>query len=747
MPRLGDSERAARQVLLPRIAPVGPPFGRSPGFRPSTFRQGEVTPVDLRSLLCVFRRRMLLFVLVTAAILGAVAVATLRATPKYEAVAELLIDSRNAKVIKTEDVLPNLPADSVVVDSEVEVLKSPQLAEHVTRALALDRDPEFTHGVKATQPLSGQSFRQVVNAVSKNLNIRRSGLTYAIQIGFRSENAAKAARIANEFVTLYMDEQVEQKAGATNHAAQWLNGRLQQLRAQVLADDTAVQQFKIANNLMSSQGTTLTEQEISTYDQSLAQATAQVAEDQARLSTAKSQLAAGSNGDDVGEALNSPTIQKLKEQRAEVSRRVAVLQTQFRDEYPTLKVARNELADIDAAIAAETRRTISNLYARAQVSRGRAAAVQTSLAAARGQLAANNRTSVRLNELERNAQASRSLYESYLARYKETSTQEGLAQPDARLVSLASPPTKPSSPNIRLNALMGVVLALAGGMSAVGLAATFDAGVATSADVEKRLDLRYLGAVPLLRATRRRARSGPINYVVEQPFSSFSEAFRSLRATIVNGPNPALVKTVAVTSALPREGKTTTAICLARSAALQGFRVVIVDCDLRRASLGRLLNVQVDNGLLEVLAGKATLAQALVQDSKTEAHILALSGGPLTPEDVFDSPAMDRLLSHLGGLYDLVVLDLPPVLPVADARILARRADFAVMVARWRTTPYQAIESALSLLSSNNVEVGGIVLNQVDMEQQSRHGYGDAAYYFKSYRTYYLDAPDRPQIG
>jgi capsular exopolysaccharide synthesis family protein len=747
MPRLADTKRVG-QALLPRIAEVGPAVPRIPGPRPPTFRQGEVTPVDLRSLLCAFRRRLVLFILVTAAILGAVAVATLLAKPKYEAVAEVMIDPRNQKITNTADVLSSLPADSVVVDSEVEVLKSPQLAERVTRSLGLDRDPEFTRGLKArpAPPLSGEPYREVVNAVRKNLNVRRSGLTYAIQIGFRSQSAAKAARIANEFATLYLNQQVEQKVEATDHAAQWLNGRLQQLRTQVLSDDTAVQQFKIANNLMSAQGTTLTEQEISNYNQSLAQATAQVAEDQARLDTARSQLAAGSNGDDVGEALNSPTIQKLKEQRAEVSRRVASLQTQFRDEYPSLKIAKNELADIDAAIAAETRRVISNLDARAKVSRGREAAIAASLATARGQLATNNRTSVRLNELERNAQASRSLYESYLTRYKETSTQEGLAQPDARLVSLAPPPTKPSSPNLRLNAIVGVVLALAGGLAAVGLAETFDAGIATAADVEKRLDMRYLGALPLLRTSRRRTRSGPINYVVDHPFSGFSEAFRSLRATIANSPSPVPVKTVAVTSALPREGKTTTAICLARSAALQGFRVVIVDCDLRRASLSRLLNLQVADGLLEVLAGKAGLAQTLVQDLRTDAHVLPLSGGPLTPEDVFDTPAMDRLLAHLAGLYDLVLLDLPPVLPVADARILARKADFAVMVARWRRTPYQAIAGALNLLSSNNVEVGGLVLNQVDMEQQSRYGYGDTAYYFKSYRTYYLDAPDRAKI-
>lgn len=566
------------------------------------------------------------------------------------------------------------------------------------------------------------------------------GLTDVIQIGFRSKSPAKAAKVANEFATLYLAQQVEQKVDATSQASQWLNARLEQIRTQVLADDTAVQQFKIANNLLSSQGATLTEQEISNFNQSLAQATAQVAEDQARLDTAKRQLASGSNGDDVGEALNSPTIERLKEQRAEVSRQVALLKAQFLDGYPKLETARNELADIDSEIQAETHRIISNLDARLQVSRRRAAAIDATLSATRGELASNDRAGAKLDELEHNAEASRGLYESYLARYKETSTQEGLAQPDARLVSLAPLPTRPSSPNVPLNLLVGAVLAMGSGLGAFALAEMLDSGVATSADVEKRFNLRYLGAVPLLSSIARGNSIAPIDYIVAKPFSGFSEAFRSLRAAIVHGPNPLPVKTVAVTSALPNEGKTTTAVCLARSAALQGIRVVIVDCDLRRGSLKHVAHANKGHGLLEVLAGKAQLTQALVRDSATEADILPLSDGSISQKDVFGSPAMDRLLAQLGDLYDLVILDAPPVLPTADARVLARKADFTILVARWRATPYQAIESAMYVLSGNNVDVGGVVLNQVDMKQQARHGYGDVAYHFNAYRSYYLDS-------
>ena len=721
--------------------------GEGPSFLPRSataapdFRPGEISPIDLRRLLGVLLRRLRPLACVTLPILAAAAWFTLTATPKYKATAEVMLEPRSEKITKIDEVLPGLPVDSTIVDSEIEVLRSPQLAERVVRSLKLDEDPEFRRGVRAPAagPLTGTAPQQLVSAVLKDLDVRRSGLTYVIQIGFQSRSPAKAAAIANKFASLYLAQQVQDKLNATEQAAQWLSDRLRQLRAQVLADDTAVQKFKIDNNLLSAQGATLTEQEISSYNQLLAQASAELVADQARLQTAKRQLAAGSNGEDVGEALDSPTIQKLKEQRATVSQQVAVLQTQFKADYPDLRKARAELADIDAEIRAETRRIISNLDAKAQVATRRAAAFEATLAAAKGQLAVNNRASVRLSELQRNLDASRALLESYLTRYKETSSQEGLAQPDARLLSTAAQPTTPSSPNAPLILLIGAVFAIGAGLGAAGLAEMLDSGIATSADIEKRFGLKYLGAVPLLRSTTRRSEVGPVDHVVAEPWSSVSEAFRSVRAAIAHAPG-APAKTVAVTSSVPREGKTTTAACLARSAALQGSRVVIVDCDLRRRSLNRLLKGTPRIGLIEVLAGTAELAEALIKDSSTGMHILPLSNGSIPMKDVFGSPAMDQLLAQLWKLYDLVILDTPPVLLVTDTRILARKVDFTVVVAQWRSTPRQAIESALSLLSEDGVEVGGVVLNKVDMAQHARHGYNDTVYYRNLHSNYYLPA-------
>jgi capsular exopolysaccharide synthesis family protein len=271
----------------------------------------------------------------------------------------------------------------------------------------------------------------------------------------------------------------------------------------------------------------------------------------------------------------------------------------------------------------------------------------------------------------------------------------------------------------------------------VVLAETLDAGLATAEDVERRLGAAYLGSVPALSSVTDNANESPIDYVVSKPLSSFAEAFRTLQAAIMHARVDDPVKVVAITSALPGEGKTLTSMCLARSAAIQGHRVLIIDCDLRRRTVNRMLKTEPQVGLLEVLSGEATLQQAITPDTATGAHVLPLAASTFTPKDVFGSSAMDRLLADLRGRYDLVVLDTAPILPVADTRVLAPKADLVVFLARWRRTPEPAIMSALRLLSGSDIHLGGVALTQVDMKQQAKYGYGDPGYYYSEYKKYY----------
>ncbi|MES2861584.1 MAG: GumC family protein [Pseudomonadota bacterium] len=430
-------------------------------------------PFDTRALLDIVRDRSKLFLALVLAVLIATLVVTLRTPPLYMATATVLIDTRSQRLLDSQAVLSGLPADAATVDTEVELLRSRQLADRVVRALTLDEDAEFDATGRELSPGEVASLRRheaVVDAVQRRLEISRVGLTYVMNIGFNSSDPEKAARIANAFAETYLRDQQEAKLDATQQANGWLGERLDALRAEVIEGETAVEQYRSANGLMSASGATLTEQEISGYNTQLATVRAQQAEDEARLSTARAQLADGSTGDDVGEALQSTVVQQLRTRRAEVSGRVADLTSRYGPRHPDRQRAEGELADVDAQIQAEIVRIVSNLEARVQVARQRTASMQASLGGARRTLALNNSAGVRLNELERNAEASRTLYQALLDRYKQTTSQAGLATSDARIVSRATVPVDPTSPDIGVNLMLGLILALGAGAAGVALA-------------------------------------------------------------------------------------------------------------------------------------------------------------------------------------------------------------------------------------------------------------------------------------
>jgi len=669
-------------------------------------------------------------------------------------------------VVSAESVLSGLTADTSVVDTEIEILKSRQLAQRVVEVLHLEKDPEFNPALGDPGPVQAvvggiatlfgaaapdaarerltaveaqKEKEKVVENVLSRLTVRRAGLTYVMNVGFTSENPAKAARVANTFAERYLLEQLEAKFDATRQANSWLNSRLAEMRGELQQAEAAVEQYRTANNLLSASGATLTEQEISTYNQQLATVRASQAEAEARLRTARAQLAAGSTGEDVGEALGSQVVQTLRARRAEVSGRVADLTSRYGPRHPDMLRAERELADIDAQIQAEIRRIISNLEAQVQVARERTGSMAGSLGSARGTLAANNAAGVRLSELERNAESVRTLYESFLTRFQETTSSEGIEESDARIVSPAAIPTGASSPNVQLNLALGLVLALGAGLAAVVLAVMLDTGVTTAEDIERKFNLPHLGSVPLLSsvADPDDRDETPADYVVKKPLSSFTEAIRAMRASILFSRIGHEIRVITLTSALPGEGKTTTALCLARVAAQQGARVVLVDCDLRRRNINRLLGVEPEVGLMEVLNRTVALDRALMVDELSGAHVLPLARNSFTPKDVFGTPAMDGLLDHLRANFDLVILDTAPVLAVSDTRVIAAKSDAVVFLARWRKTPERAIGAALKALEQSGAHVAGLAMTQVDMKAQSRYGYGDAGYYYGDYKKYY----------
>lgn len=725
-------DAATRSRVQPR------PFGPESDVDDSTL-------IDLRRIGRILRRRALVIaiILVCAALVAIIAYMTVQR--RYVATAQVALERTAEKVIAEDQVTPTVDPDSAAVDTEVQALQSPELIGRVVDTLRLDRNPDFNGNLALPAAANAKpnplARARAIGNVFGNLTIKRDGLSYAISISFESTSAPLAAQVVNTLAQTYVSGQVDTKSGATKRASQFLEGRLQEMRGQVLTAEKAVADFRAANSLfaVSSQSST-SQEELSNLSTQLAQAQAENAAAQARLSTARAQLARGKSGEELGESLDSPVVSQLRGQRAQIGRDVASLEKRYGPLHPDLQRAQHAQANTDTQIAAEVRRIVANTTIQANIASQRAASLQGSINRAEGKLAADNKATVRLNELERNADSARTLYRSFLDRYRQTIAQEGLEQSDSYIVAAARVPGAPSAPN----ALIFGAAALVGGIGiatlVVLLLQLLERGVETGDAVERKLGLPALASIPdaatLPEYKKRGLPAPPTDLVVQRPQSLLAEAFRSLRTSISFALPHQKHRIIAIASSVPGEGKTTTAICLARSAAAAGVKTLLIDCDPRRRATSREFGGNVKVGLNELLRGSASLDQVLVQDQATGAWLLPqrVDADDLT---LTEGGRFATLLTQLRDRFDLILLDTAPLLAIDEARVVASLADGVVFLLRWRKTAAKAAEIALGRLADVDANVIGVALTQVDVVEQARAGFGDAGYYYKDVESYH----------
>jgi uncharacterized protein involved in exopolysaccharide biosynthesis len=368
--------------------------------------------------------------------------------PRYIARTSVALERGAEQVIKVDQVTPTVDPDSASVDTEVEVLKSPELAGKVVDKLKLTQEPEFNPAIEEGISITPDAARRAaILQLLSNLEVERNGFSYAIDVGYQSESPQMAASVVNTLAETYVGNQVQEKSGATRRASNFLEGQMQQLRGQVQSAEEAVSQYRARHGLFdASRDSSVAQEELTGLNTQLAQARAQQAEAEARLSTARSQLAGGSSGEELGEALDSPVVSQLRAQRAELSAKVASLRQRYGAGYPELRSAEEELRDIDEQIGGEVKRIISNVSIQANAARQRTASLNRSLNQTEGTLASNNAASVGLAELDRNAESARVLYQAFLDRYKQTRAQRGLERSNAYIIARAGIPNVPASP-------------------------------------------------------------------------------------------------------------------------------------------------------------------------------------------------------------------------------------------------------------------------------------------------------------
>jgi capsular exopolysaccharide synthesis family protein len=343
---------------------------------------------------------------------------------------------------------------------------------------------------------------------------------------------------------------------------------------------------------------------------------------------------------------------------------------------------------------------------------------------------------VQLRALEREAVANRTLFETFLNRFKETSSTQGMQEADARIISKAETPLGPSYPNTRMMFMLSIILALFLASAVVYLLEMLNPGLRTPEDIDRFLNVPAIGLIPLVEG------HDPFDYILEKPQSSFSEALNTLRVSLILSDPDREVKAIQISSSVPEEGKSTLALCLARGAAKSGQKVALIDADLRRPSIEKKLGYsEKEKGLTDlIMAHDERVIDYLIKDEKSGLYILPKGGAEyINPADVFTSDRMKAIITELKEQFDLIIFDTPPVMAVSDARALAQQVDKNVFVVRWDHTPRKVVKAAIQQLVSAENNLAGVVLQKVNLKQYGRYGYGDSGYYYHygKYGQYY----------
>lgn len=690
----------------------------------------------IRTVRDVIRRRILILLGITAVVAAIGIFLTLRITPVYQGVTRIQIDpSRNPLARTASEAQAQLASEAI--ETEVSVIRSLDLARVVVKRLNLLNDPEFGGGPppEGTPALSPAAKLDVVaRSVNSHLDVARDRLTYIMAIRFNSQSADKAARIANAFATGYLDTKVGNKIGTAERQTAWYQKRMDELAAEIRVADERVAQYQAQAGIVrgaSNQTGTIVDQQVAPLSVQLASAESFAAEARSKEQSARQQVSRGTL-DAISDVRESATIQDLRRQRATLSQTLEDVRGRYGERHPDFIKVRDQVAGIDAELNKEMGRVVRSLGADAGAADARAASLRGSMTQLEQKQSNNARASVIAASLQRDADGKHDAYEkiSQMALESRQAAQNSIAQ--AQIIDNAEPPQSPSWPNRPLLFLLSLIAGFGVGIAVIVTQEMLVTGMRSIDEVEGELGVPLIAAIPNIRQDH------PADIVVDKPTSQYAEALRNARASLLGVRGQPRPKIIALTSALPGEGKTTTALALARVMAMNGDKTIIVDADVRRAQLRMITQTNADGvGLVELLHGDVTLDEAIEPSGLQNLDQIIIHKPYFSSENLFGNDLMPKILEQLSERYDTIILDLPPLVGLADGRFLAALADAVALVIRWNSTPKHAVTSAAAWLKSDGANLVGSMFTMVDTSSQA---VGSYYYYSKQYSEYYQEA-------
>jgi succinoglycan biosynthesis transport protein ExoP len=659
------------------------------------FLSGEYLP-DIKDIVKTLwrQRRLIAAVFGACFVLGTITV--LLRPDYYKASATVVLEDTKVNLTDFKDVTARAQFDELTVQTEVKMLLSPSLAQQTVRTLDLGKIEEF-------EGMAGDRQKLVAEFLDR-LTVAPQGTSRVIEVTFKAQDPDLAAKVANAHVKTYLASQIEFKRHRVQQLKEWFETKVGDLKGDVVKKSRAVGDYRAEEDLaVGKDSQELIYQQITDVAAQIVPVQVHKYEIMAKLDAIDA-AAQSAQPDAISDVVHSPLIQNLKTQLSSISQEAQALEVKYGARHPGLRAARNQEARVLEAIDIEVANIVGALENELVAAEAQERMLTERLESLKKQADDLRIKMITLNSLSVEQSASQKLLDSFLANYENIQSQVSFARPDAVVLSEASSPVFPAPPGKKVLLLIVAVFSGSMALAVVFVLEMLGSGIKSFKDIQK-MGQTPLGILPQT--------ENPLQVMLAPRNSGLKEAVKRIyMASLMNG----AAKAILVTSALPKEGRTTLVTLLGYYMTMIGHKVLVVDADFLRPSLGQLTGSGRQPGFTDVLAGKASLADAVQIDrnglSVLSAGTLAeISPDPLRVEN------LSAVFSQMKEIYTSILIDSGPVLSRSEAGVIADHADGVVVVTEWMKTSEQDLSSMFGLLKSFAAPVLGVVLNRVDVEK------------------------------
>ena len=691
----------------------------------------------LRHYWRVFYRHRWIIGGITAGCVAVALVASMLIQRQYTATARLQIAREAAKVVDVEGVEAEDGSGSSLefYQTQYALLKSRTLSEAVVRDLKLADNFEFLSNFSGDTAdelktaSRAKRFEQATELVNRNTKIKPLVGSSVVDVTFVAPNAATAATVVNSVAENFIETSLARRYEATTYAREFLQNRIEATRTKLEESERKAAEYARAQGIIKvagqGEGRVSSEQTLVSAD--LTQLSSQLAVARATRVQAEADYRGNSGGTAAATSLTNSAVNDLRRQRGGLSAELSKLESDYGPEYPRVAALRSQLAELDRQISREQGRVTTSvsqdLHDKYRQALASEQGLQARVNGLKSEVLDQQQRSIQFNIIQRDVDTNRALYDALLQRFKEVGIAAGVGTNNVSIVDPALIPQFPSQPNVPLNLAIGLLFGLMLGGGVALVREQLADSVILPSEFQQKLGLKLLGTTPRLSADQ-------VAKQLAQGKTDLSEAYFSILTAITFSSPSGTPSSLLFTSTQASEGKTTTALAIARSMATVGARVLLIDADMRNPSLHRQLGKQLTVGFSDLLAGTAQLGDACQQIGTSGLSVMLAGRMPANPAELLASSAVDRIIEVASQSFDHVIIDGPPILGMADSVMLSRACDATIFVIEANRTRASQARMAIGRLLSVRANILGAILTKLDAKET---GYGDAYTYQYDY--------------